>query len=122
MTYLINERRARRFHRHTRLALLIAASLTALLPRQASAQGASAQGAAEMQIVIPVSAAELADPQALARIRRQIAAAAAALCDTGGLAAVYGNGSWRCRQRTIADAERQLQARLAPRLAANEER
>lgn len=118
MTYLINEKRVRRFHLHARLALVAAAALSGFLPRPVAAEPV----VTDLQIVIPVSTDEIADPTSLTRIRRQFVAAAGALCDSGGIAAVHRNGAQRCRRQVIADAERQLQARIAPRLAAAEGR
>lgn len=118
MTYLINEKRARRFHLHARLALLAAAALSGFLPRPVAAEPV----VAGLQFVIPAPADEIADPTWLARIRRQFVAAAGALCASGGIAAIHRNGAQRCRRQVVADAERQLQARLAPRLASAEGR
>lgn len=56
---------------------------------------------------------DLGDPGAVAALRRRIAVRAGALCDTGGLASLYRQAAARCRDRLIADAEAQLQDRIA---------
>lgn len=99
-------------------ALLCAAAASAWLVQPTPAQAEVADGA----VRIPVAAASLADPATQARLRRQIAGAAHALCPSGGVAAVYREGGRRCRQRVMAEGERQLQARIATRLAARDDR
>ena len=107
MTHLINQERDRPIHRRRQLALLAAAALATLAPDPAVAG-----------FRLSVSPAELADPDGRVRIRRQVAAAARALCDTGGLVAVYRDGNRRCRLQVVDDVDRQLRARRTARLLA----
>ena len=80
----------------------------------AAAFGAFAvPAAAEEGVRIPVARADLSDPAAIARVRLQIAQAASALCDGGGIASIYRSGAARCREQAIAEGERQLGARIA---------
>jgi UrcA family protein len=62
---------------------------------------------------LAVSDQELRDVPSLTRLRRRIAIAARALCDTEGLASLYRNDARRCRERVIADAERQIEDRIS---------
>jgi UrcA family protein len=62
---------------------------------------------------LAVSDQELQDVPSLTRIRRRIAIAARALCDTEGLASLYRNDARRCRERVSADAERQIEDRIS---------
>jgi UrcA family protein len=90
------------------LVLIISAALAGSLAPTAARSAVPDQG-----IRIAVTQAQLNDARSLAKVRRQIAIAAYTLCDTGGLAAIHRDAARRCRERTIADAERQLQVRLA---------
>ena len=96
------------------LALLLAAALAGAMARPAAAQAAGT----EETIHIAVAPAELQDRRSLVRIRRQIVIAARAVCDSGGLASTYRHGARRCREQVVANAERQLESRIASRLAA----
>jgi UrcA family protein len=120
MTYLINPDRARRFDRQARLGLVAAALLAGLLPFAAIPEAAAAAEGGEA-VTIAVAASDLADPAALADVRREIARAAGAVCDNGGLASIYRRGTWRCRRQVVADAERQL-ARHTGRLTVTDGR
>ena len=62
---------------------------------------------------LAVSDRDLQDVPSLTRIRRRIAIAARALCDTEGLASLYRNDARRCRERVTADAERQIEDRIS---------
>lgn len=104
MTHLTNRRRSRTALRGALIALVLPAAALAL-PRAAQAE--------EIRIAVP--AAQLSDPAALDRVRRDIARAADSLCASGGLAAIYRNGARRCREAAIARAERQLRERIAAR-------
>lgn len=112
MTHITNQNRFRPFPRHRAVGVLIAAALCGIAVQPAPARAAGAE-----EVRIPISAASLNDPQSLARARRDIASAARAHCDTGGVAAIYGGEMRRCQQRVIAAAERELQARIGTRLA-----
>ena len=118
MTQSINDTPNRPWPMRIALALLAPAAL-AVMP---GAPAAAAQApAAEAEIIrIAVDDVSLADSERRERIRRRIAIAAHALCDSGGLASVYRNGARRCRAQVIADAERQIEARTGTRLAARE--
>jgi hypothetical protein len=96
--------------RRARLITLLAA-LNVLLP-----DPAFAAPPATLRIAVPAEGPGV--PAVAARLRRQIARAAAALCGgRDGVAAVH-NGVRRCRVETIAAAERELRARIAAGLAA----
>ena len=103
MNHLINRMRSGLFLRRTAICLAMVAGLAAPAAAQTD------DGASEIRIA--TEGANLEDPAALARIRREIAVAAAALCGSDGLASVYRNGGARCREAVIADAERQLDRR-----------
>ena len=118
MTQIINDTRNRPWPTRIALALLVPAAL-AVMPG-APAAAAEAPAAEAEVIRIAVDDASLADAEARERIRRRIATAAHALCDSGGLASVYRNGARRCRAQVIADAERQIETRTGIRLAARE--
>ena len=106
----INQKPPRPIVRRAPLILLVPAVFSGALAEPASAQP---DQRLEFRISLP---AQEASPGV---IRRHIAAAARALCERGGVAAIYRNGAARCRQRVIAEAERQLQQRLAARPAAH---
>ena len=116
MNHLNNVKRAR--PTRVQAALLCAAAAAAGLVQPAPVHAEDVDDA----IRIPVARASLADPAAQARVRRQIAGAAHALCPSGGAAAIYREGGRRCRLRVMADGEQQLQARLATQLAARDGR
>lgn len=118
MNPLINENRARPRRARAQAALLFAAALSGALLRPAAAQAGPTGG----EIRIAVADRALSEPPRLARIRRQIAGAAGALCPSGGLESLYREAGRRCRERAIANAERQLEARLSTRLAARADR
>jgi UrcA family protein len=93
------------------LALLLATALAGTIARPASAQLAPQPDS----VRITVAAGEL-DARALAQVRREVAIAARTLCGSGGLAAIYREGTRRCREQISVDAERQL-SRMPARLA-----
>lgn len=117
MIQTTNETRPRPWPTRMLLALLVPAAL-AVIPTAPAAAQAPVADAEEIRIA--VDGDSLADPRSRAEIRRRIATAARALCDSGGLASVYRNGARRCRAQVIADADRQIEARTGTRLAARE--
>jgi UrcA family protein len=107
MTHFISSNHPRPFQGR----LLVAATLVALVPQPLPAQQPEAAG--EVRIALTGT-----DAQSLARVRRHVAVAADTLCGSGGIASIYGNAKRRCREHVVADANRQIEARIAPRLAA----
>jgi UrcA family protein len=90
------------------LVLIISAALAGSL-----APTGARSAVPDQHIRIAVTQAQLKDARSLAKVRRQIAIAAHTLCDSGGLASIRRYAVRRCREGTIADAERQLQVQLA---------
>ena len=78
-----------------------------------SEPAAAAQPGASEEIRLAVTDLELQDAGSLTRIRRRIAIAARALCDPEGAASLYSPDARRCRERARADAERQIEDRIA---------
>ncbi len=93
--------------------LLAGALIASALASAATAAPAEAQETIRIAV-----AGDLAEAEVLAATRRRIAEAARAHCDRGGLAALYRSGQQRCRDRIVAEGERQIRERAAPRLAA----
>ena len=113
MKHVTNDKPPRPRLPSSTLALLLAAALAGAMTRPAAAQ-AAVPGEA---IQIAIGSVEFEDERSLARIRRQIGSAARSVCDSGGLASVYRNGTRRCRDEVVADAETQLRSRIVTRLA-----
>lgn len=113
MNHVTKDKRPQPMPASMLVGLLISAALAGALARPAAAR----QPDVEPQIQIAVGNAERTDPAALAQVRRRIASAARAVCETGGVSSVYRNGARRCRELTVADAERQLEAGPGARLA-----
>ena len=114
MKHVTNDKPPRPTLPSSTLALLLAAALAGAMTRPAAAQAAGTGEA----IRIAGASAELQDERSLAQVRRQIVSAARTFCNSDGLAALYRNGARRCREQVVADAERQLEGRIATRLAA----
>jgi UrcA family protein len=109
MSYLTNENRDGPIRRGAQAILVCA--LAAILLQPAPASAADGDG----QVRIAVTPADLADGEALAGVRGQIADAARTLCPSAGVAALYRRATHCCRRQLVADAERQLQRHAATR-------
>lgn len=109
MIHLINETCRGPMVRILLPTILIAMALLGSISEPAAA---ALPGTSE-EIRLAVSDRELQDVPSLTRIRRRIAIAARALCDTEGLASLYRNDARRCRERVAADAERQIEDRIS---------
>jgi len=109
MIHLINETCRGPMVRIILPTILIAMALLGSISEPAAA---ALPGTSEV-FHLAVSDQELQDAPSLTRIRRRIAIAARALCDTEGLASLYRNDARRCRERVAADAERQIEGRIS---------
>jgi UrcA family protein len=68
---------------------------------------------------IAVTDVELEEPRAVARLKRRIWIATGAICEWGGVTAIHESARRRCRDEAMADATRQLEARIGSRGAAS---
>ncbi len=114
MNHLISHDPLRPLLRRWPVALFVAVNLGLFLPQPAAAQAASNP----QEVRIAVTSDDLRDPRRLAALRTRIDIAAQRLCGSGGVAGIYRNGTRRCRESVAGEAERQLQAQLAIRIAA----
>ena len=109
MIHLINETCRGPMVRIILPTILIAMALLGSISEPAAA----AQPGASEEIRLAVTDQELQDAGSLTRIRRRIAIAARALCDPEGAASLYSLEARRCREHARADAERQIEDRIA---------
>lgn len=109
MIHLINETCRGPMLRIILPTILISMALVGSISEPAAA---AAPGARE-EIRLTVTDRELQDAGSLTRIRRRIAIAARALCDPEGVDSLYSHGARLCREQARADAERQIDDRIA---------
>jgi UrcA family protein len=108
MIHLINETCRGPMLRIILPTILISMALVGSISEPAAA----APGASE-EIRLAVTDQELQDAGSLTRIRRRIAIAARAVCDPEGVDSLFSHGARLCREQARADAERQIEDRIA---------
>src|SRR5688572_22764398 len=109
MIHLINETCRGPMVRIIMPTILIAMALLGSISEPVAAE----QPGASEEIRLAVTDLELQDAGSLTRIRRRIAIAARALCAPEGAASLYSPDARRCRERARADADRQIEDRIA---------